>query len=118
MFHGVSLELLFVKDVHNHASVKAQPRDLSKYRPLVNRTNEVPASNQVTTEISWTNMTNNFFADFCDWLSPFFPSYAHLHLFKKDLYVCVCMYAHAYHTFICISVYVFNEYALYLVLTY
>ena len=80
---------VFVKDVHNHVSVIAQPRDLSKYRPLVNRTNEAPVSNQVTTEISWTNMTNNFFADFCDWLSPFFPSYTHLYLFKKDLYGCV-----------------------------
>ena len=52
---------VFVKDVHNHVSVIAQPRDLIKYKTLMNRTNEAPASNQVTTDISWTNMTNNIF---------------------------------------------------------
>ena len=43
---------VFVKDVHNHVSVIAQPRDLIKYKTLMNRTNEAPASNQVTTDIS------------------------------------------------------------------
>ena len=43
---------VFVKDVHSHVSIIAQPRDLSKYRYLVNRNNEAPAINQVTTEIS------------------------------------------------------------------
>ena len=43
---------VFVKDVHNHVSIIAQPRYLIKYGILVNRTNEAPANNQVTTDIS------------------------------------------------------------------
>ena len=109
---------VFVKDVHNHVSIIAQPRDLSKYRTLVNRTNEAPASNQVTTEISWTNMTNNFFCWLLWLIISLIFHHTHTCIYSRKIYVGVCMYTHTYHTFIYISVYAFNEYVLYLVLTY
>ena len=82
---------VFVKDVHNHVSVIAQPRDLSKYRPPVNRTNEAPASNQVTTEISWTNMTNIFLLTFVTDYLPF-SHHTHTCIYSRKIYTGVCVY--------------------------
>ena len=86
---------IYIDGVRYHFSrdrvtIIGQPRDLSKYRTLVNRTNEAPASNQVTTKISWTNMTNNFFPDFCDWSSPLF-SIIHTPAFIQERFMCVCV---------------------------